>query len=270
MPDQSPIDTQLDNPLDAATWKSINDLALWIHAQHDVSSLQDGTLRRIDGIVPHRASMFDLIEIDAHGAPAYVHPASAGMGERFLSEYYDRYAAMDYTTWSFNLQTVSAYRDLDLVDVARRDATPIYREWMEPQGLYYGCTTTLAHAGTPLGSITLFREHASGDFTDAELAALVEVARHVSLKLHSLYPHGIDHEGSETDDPLQYLVDAHDIQPREAEVLRLMLNGATNRQMAEELFISESTVKKHVNAVYRKLGVKNRMGLMAAVRELDR
>ena len=42
-----------------------------------------------------------------------------------------------------------------------------------------------------------------------------------------------------------------------------MIDGRTNKQMAATLFISESTVKKHVNAIYHKLGVSNRMGLAA-------
>lgn len=255
--------------LDAAVWKSINAAALWIHGQHELDALQDGTLRRIAGIVPHRIAMFDLLELDAHGAPTYTHPASTGMDGRFLTDYYERYAAMDYTTWSFDLHAVNVYRDLDLVDVTRRDTTPIYLEWMEPQGVYYGCTATLACDGTPLGTITLFREHAAGDFTDTELTALKEIALHVSLRLHDLYPHGINQAQAASDDSLQRVIDANDIQPREAEVLRLMLSGATNRHMAEELFISESTVKKHVNAIYRKLGVKNRMGLMAVMRTFD-
>jgi DNA-binding NarL/FixJ family response regulator len=45
---------------------------------------------------------------------------------------------------------------------------------------------------------------------------------------------------------------------RELEVLRMMAAGATNSQIADDLFISESTVKSHVKNVLRKLGVKNR------------
>ena len=52
--------------------------------------------------------------------------------------------------------------------------------------------------------------------------------------------------------------------------MRLMLDGKTNKQMANELFISESTVKKHVNAIYRKLGVSNRLGLKTATRNIPR
>lgn len=59
------------------------------------------------------------------------------------------------------------------------------------------------------------------------------------------------------------LVENAGINPREVEILQLMIDGCTNRQMAATLFISESNVKKHVNAIYHKLGVSNRMGLAA-------
>ena len=46
--------------------------------------------------------------------------------------------------------------------------------------------------------------------------------------------------------------------PRESEVLVLLSNGRTNRQIAEELFISERTVGVHVSRILHKLGVPNR------------
>lgn len=261
-----PCDKQLSVSLDNETWNTLDELSLDIHAQRDIDAIQAKTLAGTAGLVPHRIAMFDLIELDEQGIPTYMHPASRGMDEQTLADYYNHYAAMDYTTWSFDLSKVGVYRDLDLVDVARRDATPIYREWMEPQGVYYGCTATLASHEHPLGSITLFREHVSGDFSDLELAVLLHIAQHASVALDNLYPQGIKLDTTRDSDPLDHLIATHDIQPREAEILRLMLDGKTNRQMAEELFISESTVKKHVNAIYRKLGVKNRLGLMTTVR----
>ncbi|MBQ6521221.1 MAG: helix-turn-helix transcriptional regulator [Atopobiaceae bacterium] len=66
-------------------------------------------------------------------------------------------------------------------------------------------------------------------------------------------------------DPVARLVREHGINPREEEVLRLLLAGHTNAQVAGELFISESTVKKHVNALYHKLGVANRLQLTSLV-----
>ena len=45
---------------------------------------------------------------------------------------------------------------------------------------------------------------------------------------------------------------------REHDVLRLMARGATNGEIAGELFVSEATVKTHVGAIFTKLGVRDR------------
>ena len=55
--------------------------------------------------------------------------------------------------------------------------------------------------------------------------------------------------------------------PRELEVLRFMQLGRTNRQVAEELFISRGTVKRHVENIIAKLGVSDRT--QAVVRALE-
>ncbi|KAA2254530.1 response regulator transcription factor [Solihabitans fulvus] len=51
---------------------------------------------------------------------------------------------------------------------------------------------------------------------------------------------------------------------RELEVLGLIARGATNREAAGKLFISEATVKTHLLHVYAKLGVKDRAAAVAA------
>jgi predicted ATPase/DNA-binding CsgD family transcriptional regulator len=46
--------------------------------------------------------------------------------------------------------------------------------------------------------------------------------------------------------------------PREVEVLGLVAEGLTNPQVAQRLFLSPRTVQRHLNSVYRKLGVSSR------------
>lgn len=46
---------------------------------------------------------------------------------------------------------------------------------------------------------------------------------------------------------------------RELEVLSLIANGATNREIAENLFVSEGTVKNHVSNILNRLGLRDRM-----------
>jgi DNA-binding NarL/FixJ family response regulator len=45
---------------------------------------------------------------------------------------------------------------------------------------------------------------------------------------------------------------------REREVVGLIAGGATNREIADQLFLSPHTVKEYTSGIYRKLGVRNR------------
>lgn len=57
---------------------------------------------------------------------------------------------------------------------------------------------------------------------------------------------------------------------REKSVVELLLAGATNSEIAETLYLSEATVKKHVSNIFRKLRVKNRVQLMNRSKRHDR
>lgn len=252
--------------LDADTWEKVNEVTLWIAKQRNVSSLQRGTLERVAALIPHRSSMFDLAMVRQDETVTYTHAISTTMDKDTLSSYYLRYAALDYTTWSFDPREVEVYRDLDLVDVAKRDETPIYREWMRPQGVYYGCGATLALDGIPLGSVTLFREQEAGDFSPVQMRVLLELARHLSARLGTLFPRGIaDDEQSVDVDETTRIAKRFGLSGREEQVLSLMLDGESNRSVADRLYVSESTVKKHINSIYSKVGVKSRMQLAAVV-----
>lgn len=54
---------------------------------------------------------------------------------------------------------------------------------------------------------------------------------------------------------------------REIEVLQLVASGATNREVAEALFISENTVKGHLSRILEKMNVRNRQQAVAIAME---
>ena len=59
---------------------------------------------------------------------------------------------------------------------------------------------------------------------------------------------------------------AEALSAREIELLRALQTGASNREIAEQLFISQATVKTHLNHIYAKLGVDNRTAAVEAAR----
>jgi DNA-binding NarL/FixJ family response regulator len=53
-------------------------------------------------------------------------------------------------------------------------------------------------------------------------------------------------------------VSGPDLTPREMDVLKLIVAGKSNKEIGRELFISEATVKTHINSLLSKLGVSDR------------
>lgn len=66
-------------------------------------------------------------------------------------------------------------------------------------------------------------------------------------------------DGREPADPLS---------GREREVVALIAAGATNREIAERLFLSPHTVKEHTSAIYRKLEARNRAEAVKRAQQL--
>jgi ATP/maltotriose-dependent transcriptional regulator MalT len=56
--------------------------------------------------------------------------------------------------------------------------------------------------------------------------------------------------------------------PREHEILRLIAEGLSNREIGERAFIAENTVKTHSSRLFGKLGVSRRVQAVQKAREL--
>ena len=63
--------------------------------------------------------------------------------------------------------------------------------------------------------------------------------------------------------------DTGELSPAERRVLRLLMTRLTQREIANELYVSLNTVKTHARVIYRKLGVGSRTAAVAVARELN-
>jgi DNA-binding CsgD family transcriptional regulator len=62
---------------------------------------------------------------------------------------------------------------------------------------------------------------------------------------------------------------AETLTDRERQIVRLISDGASNPEIAQQLFLSRKTVERHVSNVLKKVGVRNRAELAARVAELE-
>ncbi|MDO6618189.1 LuxR C-terminal-related transcriptional regulator [Shewanella sp. 6_MG-2023] len=90
-------------------------------------------------------------------------------------------------------------------------------------------------------------------YSDAELTAISSGFNEI-LKGRSIIPHDLHKSvtGDEADDDSEHLT------IREREVLQALLAGSTNLDIANQLFVSESTIKTHLYRAFRKIGVSSR------------
>jgi DNA-binding NarL/FixJ family response regulator len=93
-------------------------------------------------------------------------------------------------------------------------------------------------ASDPRGAAEQLRREARAGRLDAESVEAVLAAAGHRVSRRTPWPAGL------TD--------------REVEVLRLVAQGRSNREIAAELYIAEKTARNHVERVYTKLGVNNR------------
>ncbi len=88
-------------------------------------------------------------------------------------------------------------------------------------------------------------------------------------KLRSAYSSGRTHRPV-TLDPKQKTeaVDALALTRREKEILRMILQGRISREIAEALFVSESTINWHVGNILKKTGAESRAGLIERYKDV--
>jgi len=70
----------------------------------------------------------------------------------------------------------------------------------------------------------------------------------------------------QNEEPSAAFLSKHGITDREREIIVKVMQGKSNEEIAQELFISLATVKTHLHNIYRKIGIDSRYDLLARVR----
>ena len=145
----------------------------------------------------------------------------------------------------------AVYRVLLFIDISHSDESLF---WLAPAGLMWGRLGDAAGAacGITLGSrpIVLI----------TVMAALFAVC--IFLFFHLYHMMYMQPAKAEPDYVIKFAA-RYGLSQRETDLLRLIIDGCTNKEIAEKLFISENTVKFHVRNLLHKTGCSKRTDILA-------
>jgi DNA-binding CsgD family transcriptional regulator len=147
----------------------------------------------------------------------------------------------------------SATRLSDVISRRQLVGTRVYADWFRPDGVVAEMEVGIVRSRARTRNFVLSRTQ--GDFSARDVAVLALIAPHLA-RIHETTQ--LRHVAN--------LVEPGNIgrlTTREAEVIELVAAGLTNAAIAERLWISPGTVKKHLDNVYAKLGVANRTAAVA-------
>lgn len=220
-----------------------------------VARLQD--LVRCDAITyqeldPHAKRFYALIGIPADGEDDDEEPYWAA-GPCPISDYRGRTGDLSAVTMS------------DVIGRRRYHELPIFREYFRPAGIDHVIDLGLPTALRRHRSFILFRRTEEGDFSQRDRAVLEMLRPHLyRLEAQAALRRRLS-ETLRTQDGDGESKAYAELTPREREVVELVAEGKTNAQIAAQLWVAPSTVKKHLEHVYEKLGVGRRTAAAATL-----
>jgi DNA-binding CsgD family transcriptional regulator len=153
----------------------------------------------------------------------------------------------------------SATRLSDVISRRELLVTRVYADWFRPAGVVAELEVGINRSR--IRTRTFVFSRMTGDFSLRDRAMLDRLAPHLA-RIHETAQLRL---AAERADP----GNLDRLTTREAEILELLSAGLTNAAIAERLWISPGTVKKHLDNVYAKLGVANRTAAVARVGRLD-
>lgn len=139
-----------------------------------------------------------------------------------------------------------AVRVSDLVNQRAYRRLPIYEHYFEPFGIEYNLALRIQLVRAGLVDFSVCRKHRG--FSDRERDLVESLRPYLTVTLRR----------AEAGSLARPLLSRFGLSLREAQVLALVATGRSNREVAAMLFLSPLTVRKHLERVYAKLGVRTR------------
>lgn len=254
----------MQNGYDEKDFEFVLDTVYRFNSTQSIADFSAEALSCLCTIIPCTQGIFTPVKaIDGRcraSGDAYVYGEEALFMDKFIQGHYDQdpyFGLMGFKHYSF------AFRDSDFISDRVRDQSPVFNDIYKPQGIYYALRIELIRRSSVIGQFALFNSKSRGEFSDRDLHIANLLAQHLSLKYSELLE--CKNPRNEKLDLYRQRLAKYELSQREFQVVVCVVDGLMDTEIAEQLFISLSTVKKHLYNAYSKIGVSSKSQLIAFV-----
>lgn len=247
-----------------AEWSAVMACVRRIAAVKHVESFGEAVLAELSTLVPFDLGVFNEVDPERRVARFDVHPTTVRRPDWTFDTYDVQLPGNPMFRHVSSTGDASATRLSDFVSSDELHRTRLYVEVLAPLGLEYQVALSLPAKRPAIVAIALSRSRV--DFTDDEVALLDLLRPHldrVHRRLRGARSRTRHPDNAVNEEALRRL----GLTQRETTVLRLLVAGVSMDEVTGQLHISEGTLRKHLEHLYRKLGVTSRAG--ATARALD-
>jgi DNA-binding CsgD family transcriptional regulator len=254
-------------------WAALEVVRLINDDQH-VAEVSRQALVRLNELVGSESLCYARADLSAGRLLSAIHePAETDIiGAPGFHAAFEQHPAFDaYRSGRVVMGTSTALTDLADPPTLRRLA--IYVDYQRPHGIN-DQLMCIIHQGGRQGTVMSFNRERRG-FSRRERAIVDLVIPHLSQAVarqqrlamlrsavHSVSHHRVQISQAE---PRLALLTA-----REHEIVKHVVSGLTDREISRSMAISSRTVHKHLESIYRKLGIGSRTSLIALVHQMHR
>ena len=237
----------------------IHDIATNISRYEDSLSIRTFILNEIERAFKYDFAVFDICKVRNTKTelvdPLVKSKYDSDFERNFLYQYDTKFMQSSYTRWLHNESKSLVMRDEDVIPYEIKKESRYYKEYLSPNGFEYVLNCEYAYNSITFASLTFYNSKDTGPFSDMDVYFMKLLIPCIVSALNDATDIEITNDATD-------LLKKHNLTKREMEIVNLVFDGLSNREIANTLFVSENTIKKHLNNIYQKINLPNRTRLI--------
>ncbi len=235
-------------------WIVLNAITYKIQSIPDLDEMRMTLMTGLGHLIDYDAASFYIVSTNDKNelcSPIGINYSTEGM-----LDYIHKYKKVDYSEGLMSAGKNIAYRESDLIPEEVRINTDYYKKVYNVQGWHYSLHLNISYNEHFLGVLSFFRNKGRENFSQEHVFILDMIKDHLAYRLEQDYIHRQSRRLT-----LSQCIADYGLSKKEAQVLGQLIHDSSSDEIAENLNISVSTLRKHCNHIYSKLGISQRIQL---------